>query len=523
MAATVGGTVKSLRELFENHERVRKNGIVSPPNYPQINTHATAEGFECCHNSNMRPSKAVQDIPVNDSQDTSCLCLNKENSETCYNNRLSNVLLTRNRSLSVDNVSDQPARRQQPPPVKKKPKIARNPIENGSTYSFSRPDGADSVASVTVTAAFQPATTWNASIASSSGVSSESADSTQECTGTASYNLSSVHYAAPEDLNRVSLSRNNIIFSTNLPSATLSAFLPGGSIRGTSNSKVQSVENIPFSNTILAPPVSKKTTATPINKSENVETRKPKKPPPVPKKPFSVRSGSAASVSSQPQYPYDNELEEKFGVKTKTGSYEYTEAWAALHGLVCNPKKEAHKKSVKTKNSVSAENNTSSEAQRHISVNSDSDLASTTSSTRALSLRSILKKKPSTGQRSNKSISFKDDDELTTNFNYPSERSLSEDSFEMSRLHFYDSDLGSDEEFVVNVGHKYWENPPSSSCSTLVSDKDTVKSSSTLRGRSSSRGVRPGSPTLEIGSSASNYSGSFKRFLPESRRPRLND
>nr|VZI43934.1 unnamed protein product [Spirometra erinaceieuropaei] len=276
-----------------------------------------------------------------------------------------------------------------------------------------------------------------------------------------------------------------------------------GSIR----SKVESVESIPFSNTILAPLTAKKTDSAPTNSSENVENRKPKKPPPVPKKPFSVRSGSVASVNSQHQFHYDKELEEKFGVKTKTGSYEYTEAWAVRHGILPNQKKETRKKTVETKNGVSAESDINSKPQRETSVSSDCDLVSTVSSTRTSSLRSILKKKPSKGPRSNKSISFKDDDELTTNFNYPSERSLSEDSFEMYRPHFYDSDLGSEDEFVMSFGQKYWENPPSSSCSTLVSDKDTVTSSSTVRGRSSSRGTHSNSPTLEIGSSASNYSG----------------
>ncbi|VDM30538.1 unnamed protein product [Hydatigera taeniaeformis] len=172
---------------------------------------------------------------------------------------------------------------------------------------------------------------------------------------------------------------------------------------------------------------------------ESSSTRNPsKKPPPVPKKPKSILSGHSNDVL-RVHYKYDEALEEQFGLKVDQSSYDFTERWVAFQAD--RQQEVALNKMKKGENEGGGRMllNGSPVHSRTSSVSSSTGLSS--SNFTNSSIRSILKKgRPSLGIENKKRLTFKDDDELITKYNYPSEESYDD----MDSLDRYRSALGSD-------------------------------------------------------------------------------
>ncbi|KAL5109107.1 hypothetical protein TcWFU_006626 [Taenia crassiceps] len=164
-----------------------------------------------------------------------------------------------------------------------------------------------------------------------------------------------------------------------------------------------------------------------------------KKPPPVPKKPKSI--SSAYSVDAvRTQYKYDEELEEQFGLKIDQSAYDFTQHWVA-----CQAERQAEsalnklKKGVREISGKTTLNGSPVNISRTSSVSSSSGLS--TSHFTNSSIRSILKKgRPSLKLEIKKRLTFKDDHELITKYNYPSEECYDD----LDSLDRYRSALGSD-------------------------------------------------------------------------------
>ncbi|VUZ48359.1 unnamed protein product, partial [Hymenolepis diminuta] len=219
-----------------------------------------------------------------------------------------------------------------------------------------------------------------------------------------------------------------------------------------------------------------------------------KKPPPVLKKPRSVLSGHSNSTSNnhRTSYKYDKALEEQFGMKVDDSAYDFVESWANYQAQT---QMEILQNKMKRKGYENCTNPTENGAfgklTRTPSVSSSTGMSG--SNFTNSSIRSILKKeRPSLGVEK-KRLTFKDDNELITKYNYPSEDSYDE----TDSLDHFRSALGSDSD---------------SSSSSIFDDDDAqnyeldvVRSVSTCR----SSGSRSSGTKLSLGvSSASNYSTS---------------
>ncbi|KAL5967439.1 hypothetical protein TSMEX_004913 [Taenia solium] len=152
-----------------------------------------------------------------------------------------------------------------------------------------------------------------------------------------------------------------------------------------------------------------------------------KKPPPVPKKPKSVLSGYGIDVV-RTHYKYDEALEEQFGLRVDKSAYDLTERWVTYQA----------------------------DRQQEIALNKLKKGANEAGGKTSLNgLPLHYSRSPSSKKR----LTFKDDNELITRYNYPPEESYDDlDSLERHRSAL-DSDSDSSSTFdepeeydFVNVG-----------------------------------------------------------------------
>ncbi|VDK35970.1 unnamed protein product [Taenia asiatica] len=145
-----------------------------------------------------------------------------------------------------------------------------------------------------------------------------------------------------------------------------------------------------------------------------------KKPPPVPKKPKSVLSGYGNDVV-RTHCKYDEALEKQFGLKVDKSAYDDTERW--VQDQADRQQEIALNKSKKGANEAGGKTTLNGSPLHH--SRSPSVCSSTGTSGSIFtnsSIRSILKKsRPSLGIESKKRLTFKDDNELITRYNYPPE------------------------------------------------------------------------------------------------------
>ncbi|CDI97369.1 expressed conserved protein [Echinococcus multilocularis] len=174
--------------------------------------------------------------------------------------------------------------------------------------------------------------------------------------------------------------------------------------------------------------------------SVSFSSRNPsKKPPPIPKKPKSILSGYS-NDGLRTHYKYDEALEEQFGIKVDQSSYDLTGRWVAYQAerqqeTVLNKLKKRGTETV----GKTLLNGEPMNLSRTSSITSSTGRSC--SNFTNSSIRSILKKgRPSLGVENKKRLTFKDDNELITKYNYPSEESYDD----VDSLDRYRSALDSD-------------------------------------------------------------------------------
>ncbi|VDO03100.1 unnamed protein product [Rodentolepis nana] len=229
--------------------------------------------------------------------------------------------------------------------------------------------------------------------------------------------------------------------------------------------------------------------------STSVHPITPKKPPPVLKKPRSILSGysNKSSNNHRSPYKYDKALEEQFGLKVDESAYDFVESWANYQAQT---QMEILQDKLKRNGYGNCANPTENGAlgkySRSPSVSSSTGMSG--SNFTNSSIRSILKKgRPSLGVEK-KRLTFKDDDELITKYNYPSEDSYDESD----SLKNFRSALGSDSDSSSSSSSTFDDDDPNY-------ELDVVKSVSTYR---SSGSRSTGTKISLAASSASNFSSS---------------
>nr|CDS21648.1 expressed conserved protein [Echinococcus granulosus] len=224
--------------------------------------------------------------------------------------------------------------------------------------------------------------------------------------------------------------------------------------------------------------------------SVSISSRNPsKKPPPIPKKPKSILSGYS-NDGLRTHYKYDEALKEQFGLKVDQSSYDLTGRWVAYQAerqqeTVLNKLKKRGTETV-GKTLLNGE---------PLNLSRTSSITSSTgrsySNFTNSSIRSILKKgRPSLGVENKKRLTFKDDNELITKYNYPSEESYDDvDSLDRYRSALdSDSDSSStfDEPEDYNFDNVNTVNNPRSSGDRINENRilfaGSTASSSTLKG-----------------------------------------
>ncbi|VDD80333.1 unnamed protein product [Mesocestoides corti] len=437
MAATISGNVNALKKIFENY-----NSTGSSPSSSirsrEVNgvSHATTRNSDSDYNAVKKPSQTPSKTPVNGTlHEQSCA-----SGLPGYNGTTPN-----DRRFSVDrNSVDRSSSKSTPPKTKPKPVIFRHS---------------------------QPVIPNNAKAVSNS----PRVDAKNE----------KPLPADPSSLRNMTACESSVL--TNTPSGPN---IPSG--KGSNETHAPSnLDNV----------VGKLPTS-PLNGDDNAAVSKTppttsvhnssKKPPPVSKKPRSVLSGYS-NGNTHTHYKYDEELEKHFGLVVDQSSYDSTERWAAYQAE--NRLELMQSRSRKQGNDSLPNmlpNGLIGAPPRAPSITSSTGQSS--SNLTNSSIRSILKKgRPSLGIQTKKRLTFKDGDELTTKYDYPSEDSFNDlDSLDRYRSAF-DSDSDSSSTFDESQDFEY---DNSGSVSTLrsqdgrinvsklmpVASNSSTVSSSTLRG-----------------------------------------